>query len=803
MAKYTHAERSLRITTPFEDDYLLINSFTANEGISELFSLEVELLHEESGVWPDCDWIDPKKILGKSVGIIVSQGAEGGRYFNGIVSRFTQGVRSRRTSQYWITVVPAVWGFTQRVQSRIFQQKTVRSIIEEVFTGFEAGIKFELEYDYKPRNYCVQYRESDFDFVSRLMEEEGIYYFFEHTEDGAHKMIICDAPRFKLDCPGKSELKFLHTNTAGVFESYVSHWETDYRLGPGKISFRDHNIQQPGKNLAKIESTKFEVGGNMEWEVYDFPGGYARKFDGIKPQGVPGDDLGNIDPDGQRTAENAMQVIDAQYMTGDGRSNCSSLTTGHRFKMKDHPIKALNGQYVLTSMTHTATQHPAYEEGETGQDVPEPYLNTFRALAHGRAEAVPFRPQQKTEKPLIHGSQTAVVVGTGDEEIFTDKYGRIKVQFFWDRQGQGDGLDSCWVPVAQAWAGNTWGSMFIPRVGMEVLVHFLEGNPDQPMVTGCVYNPGNMPPYTLPDEKTKSTIKTNSTKGGQGFNEFRFEDKKGSEQIFIHGQKDQDIRIKNDRREWIGNDRHLIVRRDKREKIERDKHRIIERDVITEIKRDEHLKVKGKEAVEIGGTMSLKVGGDVAEKFGGNHSENTAGAIYIKAGMSVVIEAGAQISLKAAGSFVDIGPSGVTISGAMVLINSGGAAGSGSECSIVPPLPPEEALIADNADPGSKAPSYKNQQQQIPPNKLPSFKQPSHKPESPANEEKRSWIEIVLKNAEGEPVPGERYRVTLPDGTTLDEGTLDDKGFARVENIDPGNCKVTFPRLDGRTWKPE
>jgi len=334
-----------------------------------------------------------------------------------------------------------------------------------------------------------------------------------------------------------------------------------------------------------------------------------------------------------------------------------------------------------------------------------------------------------------------------------------------------------------------------------VVVNFLEGDPDQPIIVGCVYNPQTMPPYTLPDEKTKSTIKTNSSKGGKGFNEIRFEDKKGSEQIFVHGQKDQDIRIRADRRELIGNDRHLIVKRDKREKIERDKHILIKRDQIEKIERDLHLHVEGKMAVKVDGSLSHEVGGSIGEKVGGSHTEDVSQTFYVKAGMNVVIEAGAQITLKVGGNFVDISPAGVTIKGAMVLINSGGAAGSATMGSLVTPLDPEEAHIADNADPGSDAPTYKNQVRKMPPAIVPSYTQPSHNPKDPKNEDKKSWIELQLFDEQGNPIAGERYRVTLPDGRTLSEGTTDENGFARVSNIDPGNCKITFPRLDKDAWK--
>ena len=790
MAKYTQADRLLKIDTPFDEDFFLLNSFNATEAISELFHIEAELLHEESAGWPDCDEVDPKKILGENVRIEMSRQEHGQRYFNGIVSRITQGARSRRTTQYWITVVPEVWKYTQRQQSRIFQQKTVQSIIEAVLFDLKNPVTFELEDTYEPRNYCVQYRETDFAFISRLMEEEGIYYFFRHTDDGAHEFVISDSKTFKQDCPIVSDLSYLETNTAQVHETFISEWVTDYKIGPGQVAFRDHHIQQPGKTLEKTTATKFAVSDNSEWEVYDYPGGYARKYDGISPQGtVKAEDLGHIDPDGQRTAENAMQVIDAQYMIGSGRSNCVSLTTGHRFKMKDHPHKSANGQYVLTSISHKATQMPAYQEDETRQEVKEPYENHFTALGHGRPGAVPYRPAQKTAKPIIHGSQTAVVVGTGDEEIFTDKYGRVKVRFHWDREGMADGLDSCWLPVAQTWAGNGWGSFFIPRVGMEVIVHFLEGNPDSPIVDGCVYHPTNMPPYELPEHKTRSGIKSDSSKGGDGFNEFRFEDKKKSEQIFMHGQKDLDIRIKNDAREWTGNDEHLIVINDRRERIKNDTHLIVDNDQIEHIKRDRHLKVgtgmDSKEAKEVTGSQTLKVGADQGIKVGGSKSEEVTGAMYLK-GANVVVEGMGMLSLKCGGSFITLTPGGIFIQGTAVLINSGGAAGTGSPIAIVPPTAPKEPDEADDAKPGSKMKLEKQSAER--------------KKSSKEDPKKKSWIIVSLETEDGKPVPGEAYRIETSDGK-IRTGSLDHKGKAHVKGIEPGNCKVTFPNLDQEAWK--
>ncbi len=517
--------------------------------------------------------------------------------------------------------------------------------------------------------------------------------------------------------------------------------------------------------------------------MYDFPAGYARKFDDIDRAGGKRADVRNVFDDKTKKAEIAMQALDSRYRVITGTADCSAMTAGHRFKFFNHPTAAQNGQYIVTSVTHEAEQNPTYV---TDDEIEQPYSNSFSCIAHG-AGAPPFRPVRKTPKPVIQGSQTAFVVGPAGEEIFTDEYGRVKVQFHWDREGQTDADSSCWIRVAQAWAGNQWGMMFIPRIGMEVLIEFLEGDPDQPIIRGCVYNPAAMPPYKLPDEKTKMTIKSDSSKGGGGFNELRFEDKKSSEQIFIHGEKDLDIRIKNDRREWTGNDQHLVVKRDRREKIDRDTHLIVKRDQIEKIERDRHIEVKGKEAVKITGSQSSKVTGNVGKEVGGNKSEEVSGNLYVK-GMNIVIEAMTQLTLKVGGNFVNINAGGVQINGTMVLINSGGAAGSGSATPLVAPLEPAIADDADDAQPGTKIALEKRSAAR---------KEKTHKEGDPT---KTSWIKLKLIDEAGKPVPGEAYKVKTSDGRTA-SGTLDEKGEAEVKGIEPGNCEVTFPNLDKNAWE--
>lgn len=677
----TQAGRLLSISTRLGEDTLLLKRLSVSEEISALFSFEVELLHEENEA--DYDSYEPAAeiLLGNSVGIQIAQRDGTKRELYGMMNHFVQRHRDDRFTYYYATIVPHVWLLTQTQQSRIFQNKSVPDILKVVFANFE--VTHELQGTYEPRNYCVQYRESDFDFASRLMEEEGIYYFFEHS-DGRHKMVLADTPLSHRDCPSKSDIPYLlNVGDEEDFITSIIKWRTDYKIKPGKVTFWDYHSQLPTNRLDATQSSLFTVGDNKKLEIYDFPAGYAKRYDGIdRSGGEQAGELNKVFQDKTKKAEIVMQSFDAQYRVNSGNSDCSSIAAGYRFKLLNHPNSEKNAQYVITSARHEAEQNPSYVSDE---EVEKPYLNNFTCIAFGSG-APPFRPQQKIAKPIVHGSQTAFVVGPAGEEIYTDKNGRVKVQFNWDREGEANSNSSCWVRVSQAWAGNGWGAMFVPRIGMEVIVHFLEGDPDQPIITGCVYNAGTKPPYTLPDEKTKSTIKTNSSKGGSGFNEIRFEDKKGSEQIFVHGEKNIDLRIKNDSLEHITHDRHLIIKNDQYEKVEKDKH----------------LQVGGDENVKVDGALSLKVGTDADEKVGMKYALDAGTEIHLKSGVNTTIESGTSLTLKVGGNFININSGGIFIKGTMVFINSGGVAGSGSGASPEVPKDPKEA---DKADPGQRTPT--------------------------------------------------------------------------------------------------
>ncbi|HEY6345527.1 MAG TPA: type VI secretion system tip protein TssI/VgrG [Bryobacteraceae bacterium] len=642
---FTQAARALRIDTPLGPDALLLRSVSGQEAVSQLFRFQLELLSED-------DAIDFNGIVGKNVTLHL-QIVDSERHINGFISRFSQAGRDERFTHYHAEMVPWLWFLTRKADCRIFQHKTAPDIIKKIFDELSfKDYELRIYNSYRTRDYCVQYRETDFNFVSRLMEEEGICYFFEHDKDGAkHTMVLADDAAAHKPCPGQPKARCDFSPGNWHPDDVISDWRVEQEYRPSVWSHTDYNFETPSTSLMVT------VKDQGAYEIYDYPGLYSKKGDG------------------DQLAKTRLQETLAPKERVTGKSNCRCFTTGATVEVTDHYRKEMNQKWMLTAVYHQSTMGEAYGSG--GSDEGFFYTNTFECIP----VSVPFRPNRVTPKPSVQGCQTAFVVGPAGEEIYPDKYGRVKVQFHWDREGKNNEDSSCWIRVAQSWAGKKWGAMFLPRIGHEVIVDFLEGDPDQPIIVGRVYNAEEMPPYTLPDEKTKSTVKSLSSKGGGGFNEIRFEDKKGSEQIFIHAERNQDIRIKNDLYEIVCHE----------------SHRIVKADHLEEIDGDAHLTIKGDQNEKVGGTVSLTGGADYDGKISNNYELQAGTEIYLKAGTNLVVESGTTLTLKVGGNFINLNSAGVFISGTMVYINSGGSAGSGVGASPQTPKSPKEA---DDAVPG-------------------------------------------------------------------------------------------------------
>jgi type VI secretion system secreted protein VgrG len=718
MSTYVQAERPLTVTTPLGPDTLFLVGFSGSEGLSRLFLYELQAIAKNEQKVPF------DQLLGKKVTTHVMAPSGDKRHFSGICCRVAQGGRDPYFTTYRLEVVPEFWFLTRRAQSRIFQAKSVPDILKKVLEGLK--VQYQLQGTYQPRDYCVQYRETDFNFASRLMEEEGMFYFFRHTENES-TMVVADNPGAHPDVPFGSTAIFAPLVDTNVDEERIFTWEKIQELRAMKVTLWDHCFEKPHEHLEAqkdIQSSvgvgsvehKLSLGAAAKLELYDWPGEYAQRFDGVGPgrEDRPSD-IQKIFQDNQRTAQIRMEQEAMPSLLISGESKLRQMTPGHKFTLERH--HNADGSYVVTEVMHQANQSAVYRSGDTEEFF---YNNTFSCIP----AALPYRPRRVASKPVVPGTQTAVVVGPKGEELYTDKYGRVKVQFHWDRDGKNDQNSSCWIRVAQPIAGRRWGTSFWPRIGQEVVVDFLEGDPDQPIIVGCVYNADQMPPYLGdgPDSKHKddnkvSGFKSNITKGGDGFNEWRFDDTKDKEQIFIHAQKNMDVRVKNDSMEHVLNDRHLIVGKDGKgnqyELVEKDKHlhvkenhvEKIDKAMILTVGSGYDLIVKGDAKVKIQGTQSNTYGQDLQEKVGMNWANETGMEIHLKAGMKMILEAGMQLTLKGPGGFIDIGPTGVTIQGLLVNINSGGAAGVGSGASPAAPkeAKPKDPNEADDAVTGQKS----------------------------------------------------------------------------------------------------
>ncbi len=630
---YTQADHLIAVDTPLGPDKLLLRSFSGTEGVSQLFHFQLDLLSED----PDINF---DQIVGQKVTVSIKL-ADGSseRYFSGHVSRFAQLPGEPRLARYQADVVPWLWFLTRTADCRIFQNEKVPDIVQQVFQDFGfTDFETQLQGKYDPWEYCVQYRETACNFVMRLMEQEGIFFFFRH-EKGKHVLVMADQSSAHKPCPNAASVRYEHVVGRGYKreEDVILRWRRQQELRPGKYALTDYNFEMPNTGLLSNVDSQINQGGNRRFEIFDYPGEYEKRDQG----------------EAQVKLRIEEQELPHDVIRGDG--NCRAFCSGFRFGLTDHERQDQNAQYVLTEITHSA-HSGGFHSQEAGEGAS--YSNSFTCTPF----SAPFRPPRRTAKHLVQGPQTAVVVGPKGEEIYTDKYGRVKVQFYWDRRGNNDEKSSCWIRVSHPWGGKNWGAISIPRIGQEVVVDFLEGDPDRPIITGRVYNADQMPPYDLPANQTQSGIKSRSSKGGGGYNELRMEDKKDAEMFSVHAQKDMETFVLNDSKEAIGRDRELNVKRNQTEIVGGDKHSVVE----------------GEHRQDVDGDWSLSVGGARDEKVGTKFAIDAGQEIHLKAGMKVIIEAGVQVTLKGPGGFVDIGPSGVTIQGTMVLINSGGAAGSGS-----------------------------------------------------------------------------------------------------------------------------
>jgi type VI secretion system secreted protein VgrG len=575
----TQATRQIAIETPLGEDVLILRSFQGQEAISKLFMFELDLVSEEPSINYD-------NIVGQTVTLRVNLADGSPRYWNGCVSRFVQAGRDSNIAVYHATVVPWLWFLDQTTDCRIFQSKTAPDIIKQIFQeyGFR-DFSLSLYGDFVKRDYCVQYRESDFNFVSRLMEEEGIFYFFEH-EDGKHTLVLGNDPGAHKPCPNQDSVRYEGTAGGWQEDDVVLQWLQEQEVRPGTFTSTDYNFETPTANMLSSVNSK------GKWEIYDFPGEYAKKADGDK------------------LAKVRLQEQQAPKCVARGTSDCRSFGVGYKFTLTDHYRDDVNQEYVITALRHSAHHNLGFTSGES--DTAPAYENSFECIP----SSTPIRPLRKTPVPVVQGCQTAVVVGPDGEEIFTDNYGRVKVQFHWDREGKKNENSSCWIRVSYPWAGKSWGGIQIPRIGQEVIVDFIEGDPDRPIITGRVYNAGQMPPWDLPGKKVVSGYKSNSTKGGGGYNEISLDDTKGTELIQVHGQYDMDTKIEHDER------RHVVNNRTKN--VDVDETSTIGNNRTEKVGNNEQITIGVNRTESVGSNENITIGSNRTESVGANESITVA-----------------------------------------------------------------------------------------------------------------------------------------------------------------------------------
>ncbi len=633
---------------------LQVLEFKGREAISQPFAFDLELVSE----YPD---LDLESLLHQRAYLTLSPAGKG---VHGLIYSAAQGNSGKRLTRYRVTLRPQLAYLSHRTNQRIFQQLSVPQIIAKVLDehGILAGDRHRFDLGpvvYPKRDYCVQYDETDLQFIQRLCEEEGIHYHFQHSETGHMLVFGDDQTVFRPLAP----MAYQQDSGLVADEPVIKRFGVRIETRTGRVTRRDYGFEKPRLTMeAAVRSD-----AQPDLEDYDYPGRFADR------------------ERGKQLSRRALERHRHDFELAEGESDQPLLVSGHFLPISDHPRSDWNQLWLLTEVFHEGKQPQVLEESVTdlsgtstltpsalhGEDqfanngFTQGYRNHFTATPW----AVPFRPALSHPKPRILGSQSAVVTGPAGEEIHCDEYGRVKVQFFWDREGKADEHTSCWLRVSSSWAGDRYGGIAIPRVGMEVLITFLEGDPDQPLLTGCLYHKENAVPYELPANKTRSVFKTLSSPGGSGYNELRIEDRKGAEQIYLHAQRDWDENIEHDQKIRVGHERHDTVEANSYSEFKSEEHRTTHADRRSEVKANDHLTVGNSQHVKIGSGQFIEAGNE----------------IHFSSGLKVVLEAGSELTLKAAGSFIKLDASGITMVGPLIRMNSGGSPGKGT--GAAPTLP--------------------------------------------------------------------------------------------------------------------
>jgi len=610
----TQDQRAFSVTTPFGGDKLLFHQFSGTEGISQPFEFSLSLLSEDGN-------LDADKILGQAITLTCHEPGGGKRYFNGVVAEFSQSGFVRNFHEYHVLVRPWLWFLTLAADCRIFQGRTVPEIFEEVakqhkFSDYHLQLKNK---PYPTLDYCVQYRETDFNFISRLLEHEGIHYYFEH-ENGKHFMVLTDDASTHVSRTGYSKIHYLPPSAKASFtdkNGYMRDWSVSRHVLTCTYATTDFNFEKPKVSLLR-NSTISRKYTHADFEIFDYPAESATL----------------AAEESEKIAKRRIEELQSTQVVARGHGDSLGIAPGCIFELAGYPRKDLNISYLVLGSNYNI-QSNAYDSGASG-GVP-----AISITAEAIDARTPFRPARITPKPVMHGAQTAMVVGKSGDEIYTDEMGRVKVQFHWDRAGKSDEKSSCWVRVAQLWAGPQWGAIHIPRVGQEVLVDFLDGDPDRPIVTGRVYNGDAKPPYALPDNATQSGMKSRSSKEGtaDNANEFRFEDKKGSEEILLHAEKiltievekEQDVTVKGARTLVVEKEHTIDVKKDQKETIGGAYEASVTKEYVLQAKKvqltaDDEISIKTGSA-----EIVMKKNGDILIK-GNNIKVDASGKIDISAG---------------------------------------------------------------------------------------------------------------------------------------------------------------------------